>query len=56
MPSVKVTTSSASVELEANEISAEALCERALKTLKQAHEIEQGANLARAERAGGGYL
>lgn len=56
MPTVKVQAGSAMVELEASEASAKELLQVALDGLKRAHQIEQEASKARADRAGGAYV
>ena len=53
MPTVKVTAGSATVELDANEISIKELCAQALDTLEKAHKIEREANQTRAANVGG---
>lgn len=56
MPTVEVVAGSASIKLEAAEISAAALLEVALGGLERAHKIEREASKARADRAGGAYV
>jgi hypothetical protein len=58
MPTVKIHINGVLVELEANEVSAADLCERALDTLAKAHEIERQSTDARIAGAskGRGYL
>lgn len=56
MPTVEIVAGSASVKVESGEMGAAALLEVALDGLKRAHQIEQEASKARAERAGGAYV
>ena len=53
MPTIKVTAGTASVEIEATEVSAKELAELALTTLHKAHTIEKEVNAARAADVGG---
>ncbi len=52
MPSVKITTPSASVEVEANEMDMKTLSGHAINALREVHKAEDDANRRRAQGIG----